>query len=108
MNDLSGMVKQSMGSTPSPGAEDPLIARILASTRGVPAGQPQQSLNPYEAGLRQDPANMGNAGRLEPGSESRIQKLVMEALAQENPDFKVSADLPAAQYPQQVKQPPVR
>jgi hypothetical protein len=105
--DLSGMVKKSMTdpAAAAPVAGDPgqeaLLARVLASVKGVPAGQPQQGSNPYEAGLRADPANMGNRGRIEPDVQQAVQKLMMEELAKQQ-----GGAQPLGQYPQQVKRPP--
>lgn len=130
MMDFSGMMKQGMGGQGGMGGmmgggkkapdtdpeSDAMIQRILASVGGgaqqaQPALMPKNSLNPYLEGAQQDPAGISGRGRLEPGSDAKIQQMVIEELARQNPDFKVGPaplDNPRGlptQYPQQVKQP---
>lgn len=104
MNNLQGLVKQSMqdGAQPAPGApsEEEMLMRVLqASQQRQP--NPPESLNPYAAGLQEDPANVAGRARLDPSTQQMIQKVMMEEMARQKGPAMAPASLPS-----QVKRPP--
>ncbi len=64
------------------------IASKMAN-QGVPAQppmlMPQNSRNPYAAGLAQDPANMGNKGRIEGNPDDVMRAIMMDQLRNGSP-----------------------
>lgn len=106
MNNLQGLVKQSMqdSAQPAPGApsEEEMLMRVLqASQQRQP--NPAPSANPYAAGMQQQEGLSPNPfqGKVPANTQELLQRAMMEEMARQKGPAMAPASLPS-----QVKRPP--